>query len=112
MSLEPENQTRRFHLALSVADVDATLADFSRRLGCEPCVVVAGEYALWRTATLNVSIRRGDAMTLRHLVWEDDAAPRFEREADITGLVWEHPSARQQMEEIRGLWPRGKTEIH
>jgi hypothetical protein len=98
----------RFHIAIATNDVDATIEDYSVRLGASPCSWVAGEYALWRTDTLNVSVRR-DAFcgpgTLRHLGWEDERAPSFEQDTDVNGIAWERFTAAQQAQEINDLWP-------
>jgi hypothetical protein len=98
---------RRFHIALSVADVAASVIDYSRRLGADPAVVVSGEYALWRTEILNFSIRRTHEQpgALRHVGWEDADAPGFAVQKDVNGLAWEHFCPAAQAEEIRRLWP-------
>lgn len=99
---------RRIHIALGVADIAASVADYTRRLGAAPVVVVAGEYALWRTEALNLSIRRveGAAVgSLRHLGWEDAACEAFTVETDTNGIAWERFSAAQQAGEIRATWP-------
>ncbi len=49
---------KRFHIALAVADLNASIADYSARLGQSPQVVVADTYALWRTDQLNFSINQ------------------------------------------------------
>ena len=97
-----------FHLAISVADIAQSIEDYTRRLGCSPCVVVPNEYALWRTSCINLSIRRAGekAGTLRHLGWEDPAASSFATETDVNGIVWEHFNAEQQAREIEETWPR------
>lgn len=98
---------KRFHLALSVEDIQTSIDDYTRRLGCEPCVVIDGEYALWRTDTLNVSIRRTDEPSgLRHLGWEDPSAESFSAEPDTNGIVWERFSAELQQLEIEATWPK------
>ena len=74
---------KRFHIALSTDRIEETIADYTERLGAAPAVVVDGEYALWRTDTLNVSIRQGPDNApgaLRHLGWEDPAAEGFTAE--------------------------------
>jgi len=99
---------RRLHLALGVHDIAAAVDDYCRRLGCPPEVHVIGEYALWRTPALNLSIRRCEpelAGRLRHLGWEDPAAESFSQDVDANGIVWERFSAEQQRQEIRELWP-------
>ncbi len=98
---------KRFHLALAVADVAATIPDYSRRLGAEPTVVVPGRYALWRTPALNLSIRQmhGEGCAVRHLGWEDPKATTLSVEHDINGLIWERFSAQDQAREIRANWP-------
>lgn len=97
----------RVHIAVAVTDIDASIAAYSSMLGRDPDIVVAGEYALWRTGTLNLSIRRSgeEAGTVRHVGFERDDAPAFETFADPDGLVWESFSRAQQEDEIRATWP-------
>ena len=103
---------RRFHLALSVVDVADSVRDYSVRLGCEPALVVADEYALWRTESLNFSIRKvadAQAGTLRHLGWEDESAAAFTSSIDGNGIVWERFTEAQQLDEIKSLWPHASS---
>lgn len=97
----------RFHVALGTADVDATVVDYTARLGTAPTTHVPGEYALWRTGGLNLSIRRDDVKpgTLRHLGWETPDAESFTTSTDVNGIVWERFTAEQQTAEIATLWP-------
>ena len=70
-----------------------------------------GEYALWRTDTLNLSIRQDLQCapgSLRHLGFEDDTAPSFSSGPDIHGIVWERFQAQHQADEINALWPEAK----
>jgi len=99
---------KRFHIAIGVTDVARSIEDYTRRLGASPTVVVPNEYALWRTETLNVSIRRtgGQAGALRHLGWEDPLAPSFSLDQDVNGITWEHFSSEQQDREIAQTWPQ------
>lgn len=99
---------KRFHIALGVADVEASVQDYRQRLGSPPDLLIPGEYALWRTDTLNVSIRKvasAEAGALRHLGWEDPSAPAFSAEHDVNGILWERFTAGQQAEEIQQIWP-------
>ena len=98
---------KRFHLAIGVADIARSVEDYTQRLGCSPCVVVPGEYALWRTSSVNLSIRRtsDEPGTLRHVGWEDPSATAFTSDTDTNGIVWERFSAEQQSREIREIWP-------
>ena len=96
------------HVAISTEDIDRTVEDYSQRLGCDPCVVVPGEYALWRSDAVNLSVRRDTTVppgSLRHLGWEDSAANEFSTDTDVNGIVWEHFSAAQQAQEIAATWP-------
>jgi hypothetical protein len=96
---------QKFHIALEVEDIVDSVHEYSKRLGHEPEVVVAGEYALWRTDTLNFSIRKGiNPGTLRHLGFEDSNAPHFSKDTDVNGVVWEHFTAKQQQDEIENIW--------
>lgn len=98
---------KRFHLALSVANVERSIAEYTERLSVAPEVVVPGEYALWRTVSLNFSIRRSNepSGTLRHVGWEDSKAAGFTVERDVNGIAWERFNPEAQAEEIRRLWP-------
>ena len=98
---------KKLHIALSTDNIEKTVLDYTQRLGCEPCVVIAGEYALWRTDCLNVSVRHDmgcAAGSLRHLGWEDSDAKEFSQETDVNGIVWERFNAENQAEEIREIW--------
>jgi hypothetical protein len=99
---------KKFHIALGVADIAACVDDYSERLQAQPSVVVPGEYALWRTAHLNFSVRKVDVSCvgqLRHLGWEDPNAESFSRSEDCNGVLWEHFNLQQQLEEIALAWP-------
>jgi len=89
---------KRFHIALAVADVDASITDYSKRLGQTPQVAIAGTYAMWRTDQLNFSISQDSACAgqMRHVGFEDDEVKGFRREADINGIEWENFSALAQ----------------
>jgi hypothetical protein len=100
-----EAARRRLHVALGVLDVDACISDYSARVKCLPLVHVPGEYALWRSEELNLSIRKAEVLGLRHLGWEDPSAAVFSSDTDVNGIVWEHFAAEHQATEIRGLWP-------
>jgi hypothetical protein len=99
---------KKLHIAISTDKIEETVSDYSARLGAEPCSYIAGEYALWRTEFLNVSIRQDSTCTsgeLRHLGWEDPTAQAFSQETDVNGIVWERFSAQQQADEINDIWP-------
>ena len=100
---------KKLHLAISTNDIAATVKDYSDRLEAQPYLVIPEEYALWRTATLNVSVRRDDSCSpgsLRHLGWEDPTAPHFSAETDVNGIVWENFTAAQQGKEINEIWSK------
>lgn len=98
---------KKFHIAIAVTDIEATVQEYSRRMGAAPTLVVTDEYALWRTETLNFSIRKTtDAPGMvRHVGWEDPTAIGFTRETDANGLLWERFTEQDQQEEITRLWP-------
>ena len=104
---------KRFHLAIGVADIDASVNDYTVRLGVAPVAVVPGEYALWRTGQVNLSIRQvstDQAGKLRHLGWEVPDAASFTAETDANGIIWEQFTAEQQASEIREIWPTSSYE--
>ena len=99
---------KRIHIAIATQDMAASIEDYSKRIGSQPTVVVPGEYALWRTETLNFSVRQDltcQSGELRHLGWEDELAETFSTETDCNGIGWEHFSAFHQAEEIKEIWP-------
>ncbi|WP_027802156.1 VOC family protein [Paraburkholderia dilworthii] len=89
---------KRFHIALAVASLDESIAEYSRRLGHPPSAVVPGKYAMWRTELLNFSINEKpeQAGQLRHVGFEDDAAETYSSSVDVNGLEWERFSAAEQ----------------
>ena len=97
---------KKFHLAISTDNIEATVEDYSNRLNARPCLVIPQEYALWRTETLNISVRRDRFSTgsLRHLGWEDPNAATMSDETDVNGIVWENFTASQQAAEINQIW--------
>lgn len=100
---------KRIHIALGVKNIADSIEEYSKRLGCKPCVVIPHEYALWRNEIVNFSIRKtNEEMGLRHLGWEDDQAEHFTTETDVNGIKWERFTSVHQAEEIHSLWPEGK----
>lgn len=97
---------KKFHIAIGVKDIGISISEYTKRLGQKPVFIQENEYALWRTETLNFSIRKSDdpSNTIRHLGWEDPDAKEFSEEKDVNGIIWEHFSAEQQATEIRDLW--------
>ncbi|HYM88099.1 MAG TPA: hypothetical protein VES92_03195 [Nitrospiraceae bacterium] len=49
---------KRFHIALGVANVEASADEYLQCLGCRPDLFIPGKYALWRTDAVNLSIRK------------------------------------------------------
>lgn len=100
---------KKLHLAISTNSIEKSVKDYSERLGCAPCLVVAGQYALWRTESINLSIRHDhntQVGSLRHLGWEDENSESFTQSTDVNGIVWEKFNAEQQALEIKALWPQ------
>lgn len=97
---------RRLHVALSCDDLNATIADYSERLGAPPVTVVSGVYALWRTAQVNLSVnvQLGAGGRLRHLGFEDDRAPAKTESIDVNGITWESFNAAWQREGIERVY--------
>lgn len=99
---------KKLHIAIATNKIEETIKDYSVRLGMKPCSFVKNEYALWRTDSLNVSVRQDATCKpgeLRHLGWEDPSATEFSQDTDVNGIVWERFNAQQQADEINELWP-------
>ena len=100
---------KKLHISISTNKLEESIKDYSARLGEVPCSFVENEYALWRTDTLNVSIRRDEKCEpgmLRHLGWEDSSTTEFTSDTDVNGIVWEKFTDQQQADEINELWPQ------
>jgi hypothetical protein len=100
---------KKLHIAISTQKIEESIADYSARLGVQPCSSVPGEYALWRTESFNISVRQDpscEAGSLRHLGWEDPTVTAFSQDTDVNGIVWEQFTAHQQADEINQLWPQ------
>ncbi|WP_454064087.1 hypothetical protein [Candidatus Nitrospira salsa] len=99
---------KKLHLAIGVSNIEASVEEYSRRLEQTADVVIPDQYALWRTQTLNVSIRKvGSAAVgqLRHLGWENSEATALTSENGGDHILWEEFSAEQQAQEIEKTWP-------
>ena len=102
---------KKLHIAISTNKIEKTIEDYSVRLGAKPCSFVPNEYALWRTESLNISIRQDSKYVngeLRHLGWEDSSVSKFSQDTDVNGIVWERFSAQNQADEINEIWPEAK----
>ncbi|MHB8624224.1 MAG: hypothetical protein ACYC9J_07110 [Sulfuricaulis sp.] len=98
------DSAQRFRISITAEDIQLSIAEYFKRLGSEPVLVVKHEHALWRTSWLNLPIRKAGAdPDIRHIGWEDTAAGGFIR--DINAFVWEHFNATQQAEKIRQIRP-------
>ena len=105
---------KRIHIALSTSNIDASIEDYSKRMGCEPVSMVPNQYALWRTETVNLSIRHDTSVPsgqLRHLGWEESEVSDFTESVDVNGITWESFTAEQQADEINKFWPESKYTV-
>lgn len=93
---------KRFHIALAVDNLNASIDDYSKRLGQRPDAVVPGKYAMWRTGLLNFSINEipERAGQLRHIGFEDSEARGFSSQFDVNGIEWELFSVEEQDKKI------------
>ena len=100
-------KTKRLHLALGVKNITDSVLDYKRRLGVSPEFVIKEEYALFRTESLNLSIRqvKDSELGLRHLGWESEDYEQFTEETDCNGFVWEHFNRAAQVNEVHEYWP-------
>jgi hypothetical protein len=98
--------SKRFHISVSTTDYDASVADYSARLGTKPDAVIPGRYARWRTDLLNFSISCKPDQPggiIRHIGFEDEAELVFREEQDRNGITWEYFTESAQTEEIEKI---------
>lgn len=98
---------KRLHIALAVANLEKSIADYTQRLGAQPVAISKGKYALWRTPEVNLSIseKPDEAGKLRHLGFEDPTTIAMSAETDGDGFIWERFTAEQQRAEIFEYFP-------
>lgn len=98
---------KKLHISIAVASIEESVKDYSARFEQKPDLVIDRTYALWRTPTLNFSIREESANTgkLRHLGWEDASAASFTADNDVNGIPWENFNPHNQADEINSIWP-------
>ncbi len=101
---------KRLHLAIGVESIEASVEDYTKRFGAEPVLLIEGTYALFRTETVNVSIRKvaESEQGVRHLGWESAEYNEFTEETDCNGITWEYFPKEAQAQEIVELWPNAK----
>jgi hypothetical protein len=102
--------SKKFHIALGVKNIEDSIEDYTKRLNCKPAVIVPDTYALFKTETLNISIRKSESVGLRHLGWEDPEATDFSEDIDVNGIPWERFASPHQIEEITSIWPHAHSE--
>lgn len=97
---------KRFHIALAVKELEASIAEYTTILGQKPTVVVTDKYAMWRTDLLNFSINQMPerAGQLRHLGFEDSTAHGHTSRHDCNGIEWELFSPQAQDEKIHEVY--------
>jgi hypothetical protein len=102
---------RRIHIALAVGNIEQSVNDYTRRIGCHPTVVVAGKYAMWRTDQMNFSINEipERAGQLRHLGFEDDAVSGFSSDTDSNDILWELFSPQAQDQKIIEIYGESES---
>mgnify|MGYP003323957958 CR=1 FL=1 len=98
---------KRLHIALAVKDLEISIAQYTKILNSQPLVIAKGQYALWRTDEVNLSVseKPDEAGQLRHLGFEDPEASDMSVVYDNDGFMWERFTAKQQREEILQHYP-------
>ncbi len=95
--------TNKIHIAISTDKIAETVKEYSERLGVDPCSYITNEYALWRTESVNMSVRQDASCKpgeLRHLGWEDETVTEFSQDDDVNGITWERFNSQLQADEI------------
>lgn len=102
---------KRLHLAIGVKNIGDSINDYQKRLNTKPVVTIKDEYALFRTSSLNLSIRKVEEqkLGLRHLGWEGEMYSGFTEEVDSNGFTWEHFRKEDQIKEILDVWPYAQS---
>ena len=105
---------KKLHIAIGVDNIEDSVKQYSIEFNESPVLIIPGEYALWRTDSLNVSIRKTKPEKigkLRHLGWEKESVDKFTLKKDCNGIEWEEFDALLQEEEIKSIWPDVKYSV-
>ncbi len=97
---------KKIHIALSTHNLEDSIQEYTQRLSVKPTVIIEKEYALWKTDTVNFSVRQDTnypAGSLRHLGWENSEAKEFTQDIDVNGIIWERFNEQHQLDEIKEL---------
>lgn len=97
----------KVHIAISVSNLNNSIAEYTKFLNKEPDLVIKNDYALWRTEVLNLSLRvtNDKPGIVRHVGFENDEHSTFSEFKDSDGVVWELFNKSGQAEEINKFWP-------
>ena len=102
---------KRVHISISTTDYEASVADYSKRFGVPPNIVVPGRYARWQTDIMNftLSCKEGqEGGKIRHIGLENSAQKTFDREYDVNGIEWEYFSKDAQDAEIKARFAKAE----
>lgn len=109
MSIKPKwmDLMKRLHVALAVKNLETSIAEYTKILSSKPLIIVKGQYALWRTDEVNLSLseKPDEAGQLRHLGFEDPQTLEMTVTHDSDGFMWERFTAEQQRQEILEHYP-------
>lgn len=103
-------KSRRFHVNIRCADVEAAVADFTDRLRMQPVFHCFGQSALWRDDQLNFELSRCEvgADGLVQFGWElveaDDGAglqDAMSEHIDCSGSCWRSFTLDQQLDDMQ-----------
>lgn len=102
---------KRVHVAIGVEDL-SSISFYEEMAGVQAEFIIENEYALFRTESMNLSLRvvPREQQGVRHLGFEDASAESFSSVTDPSGVVWERFSEKDQMEEIHSIWPHVRKE--
>ena len=96
---------QKFHIALGIKNINKAIIDFTYKLDSKPIIIIKNKYVLFRTETLNISLRKDNQVSLRHLGWEDSTCKSFEKTVDSNRILWERFPFEYQLKEIRDIFP-------
>lgn len=96
----------KIHIAISVKDIKTSIKEYNNFLNCSPVLIIADEYALYRTKELNLSLRKtkDEPGVVRHLGFESDKHKGFSTFTDSNGVLWELFDKETQAKEINDYW--------
>ncbi len=80
---------KKFHISIAVKNLKKSIIEYSKKLDCNPEIIIEEKYALWCTECVNFSISQKSENygIMRHVGFENPNAMEFNISQDCNGIT-------------------------